>query len=203
MKHASLVLTAILFFSPSSQAQEKPLVLDVWPGKIPGETGKIGEEKFQDHKPGDKNPVKRLTNVTKPTITIFRPDQGQGHRGRGRDLSGRRLQHSRLGPRRRRSGGLAQFDRRHRHRPEVSCAAPARPGQGPAADRPAAGRPAGHEPGAQQGLGMEPRRQAHRHSRLLGRRPSGGGDCPPTSTNAPMKRSTTSTRSAAGPISPC
>jgi acetyl esterase/lipase len=75
MKHASLVLTAFLFLCPSAFAQEKPVVIDVWPGKVPGEIeGKIGEEKFleQKEKPGVK-PVKRLTNVSKPTISVFRP----------------------------------------------------------------------------------------------------------------------------------
>jgi len=52
---------------------DKPLVLDVWPGKAPGETGEIGEEEFQDPKPEDKKPIKRLANVTKPTLTVYRP----------------------------------------------------------------------------------------------------------------------------------
>jgi acetyl esterase/lipase len=51
---------------------EKPPVLDVWPGKVPGETGQVGEEKVSESKPGEKL-VKRLTNVSKPTITVYRP----------------------------------------------------------------------------------------------------------------------------------
>jgi len=50
----------------------EPLVLDVWPGKVPGETGDIGPEKWQEPRPGQRE-VKRLTNVTKPTITVYRP----------------------------------------------------------------------------------------------------------------------------------
>src|ERR1700677_3774474 len=72
MKHATLVLVVVLTLSPSLCAQEKPAVLDVWPGKVPGETGKVGEEKVEFN-PKDKNPVKRVSNVSKPTITIFRP----------------------------------------------------------------------------------------------------------------------------------
>jgi CubicO group peptidase (beta-lactamase class C family)/acetyl esterase/lipase len=53
-------------------AGEKHQVLSVWPGKVPGENGQIGEEKVQESRPNEK-PVKRLTNVSKPTITIFRP----------------------------------------------------------------------------------------------------------------------------------
>ncbi|HXG09775.1 MAG TPA: alpha/beta hydrolase [Gemmataceae bacterium] len=74
---AGLVLAAavplpIWSAPPGRPADPKPLVLDVWPGPAPGETGSIGEEKVQESKPGEK-PVKRLTNVSKPTLTIFRP----------------------------------------------------------------------------------------------------------------------------------
>lgn len=74
MKHRAVLLTLsiVLSLNTSIRADDKPLVLDVWPGKVPGETGKIGDEKFLDQKPGEK-PVKRLTNVSKPTISIFRP----------------------------------------------------------------------------------------------------------------------------------
>jgi acetyl esterase/lipase len=56
----------------SASAAEKPLVLDLWPGKVPGETGQIGEEKTLEQKPKEK-PIIRLTNITKPTISVFRP----------------------------------------------------------------------------------------------------------------------------------
>lgn len=63
---------------PISAAE--PLVLDVWPGKPPGEIGNIGEEKFWDKRPDGKpipdvggKPVKWLTNVSKPTISVYRP----------------------------------------------------------------------------------------------------------------------------------
>src|SRR5262249_39361811 len=55
-------------------AADKPLVVDVWPGPAPGETGAVGEETVQPLKPGEK-PVKRITNVTRPTLTVFRPDK--------------------------------------------------------------------------------------------------------------------------------
>jgi acetyl esterase/lipase len=67
-----LTLAALLSVASPGRAAEKPLVLDVWPGKVPGENAPPGPEKILDQKPGEK-PVKRLTNVSKPTITIFRP----------------------------------------------------------------------------------------------------------------------------------
>jgi acetyl esterase/lipase len=52
---------------------EKSLVVNVWPGKAPGETGDVGPEKFLEKKPKEKPGVKRLTNVSQPTLTIYRP----------------------------------------------------------------------------------------------------------------------------------
>jgi acetyl esterase/lipase len=55
-----------------AEAANKPLVVDVWPGKVPGDdAATIGEEKFIDIKSAPN--VKWLTNVTKPTLTIYRP----------------------------------------------------------------------------------------------------------------------------------
>ncbi len=50
-----------------------PLTLDVWPGPAPGETGEVGPEHFADPQPGQRE-VKRLANVSHPTLTVFRPD---------------------------------------------------------------------------------------------------------------------------------
>jgi acetyl esterase/lipase len=65
-------LVLLLVSASPAGAADKALVLDVWPGKPPGETAQIGEEKILEDKPS-KRPVKRLTNVSKPTITVFRP----------------------------------------------------------------------------------------------------------------------------------
>jgi acetyl esterase/lipase len=57
----------------------EPLVVDLWPGKAPDETGDIGAEKFLMSPKLDKKqvevtePTKMVTNVTKPTLTIYRP----------------------------------------------------------------------------------------------------------------------------------
>lgn len=51
---------------------EKPITLDVWPGDVPGEKGDIDEEKLLPPK-GEK-PIDRLTNVTEPTLTVYKPD---------------------------------------------------------------------------------------------------------------------------------
>lgn len=57
-----------------------PTVVNVWPGTPPGEIGNIGAETFWDKRPDGKpipnvggQPVKWLTNVSQPTLTIYRP----------------------------------------------------------------------------------------------------------------------------------
>jgi acetyl esterase/lipase len=68
----ALLVAVILAFGPFATAAEKPQVIDLWPAKPPGEKGEIGEEKLLDAKP-DEAKVKRLTNVTHPTLTIYKP----------------------------------------------------------------------------------------------------------------------------------
>src|SRR5262245_29373642 len=65
----SLALT--LAFAFSTKAAE-PTVVKLWPGKAPGETKDIGEEKYLEAKKGQAE-VKRLTNVGVPTIAIYSP----------------------------------------------------------------------------------------------------------------------------------
>jgi acetyl esterase/lipase len=58
---------------------EHPLVFEIWPGKVPDETGDIGAEKFPMSPRLDRKqvevtePTRMVTGVTKPTITIYRP----------------------------------------------------------------------------------------------------------------------------------
>lgn len=67
-----LMLTGPLF-------AQKTQVIDVWPGKPADDVGIAGEEKFFELKVGGKpyqvggKPTKWLTNVSKPTLTIYRP----------------------------------------------------------------------------------------------------------------------------------
>lgn len=49
------------------------ITLNVWPGTAPGEKGSVGVETFMPPKQ-EQRPVKRLTNVTRPTITVYEPD---------------------------------------------------------------------------------------------------------------------------------
>src|SRR5204862_5917572 len=76
----TMCLLICLFMTWSALAVEKPLVIDIWPCKpADDDASKIGEEKFFELQVGGKpyqvggRPTRWLTNVTKPTLTIYRP----------------------------------------------------------------------------------------------------------------------------------
>jgi acetyl esterase/lipase len=72
------LIISIYVTLPAMEADE-PLVVEIWPGIAPEESGNIGEEMVRmspklDHKQVEVTEQTRLvTNVTKPTITIYRP----------------------------------------------------------------------------------------------------------------------------------
>lgn len=49
---------------PAASAAEPPQTLNVWPGKPPGDSSQIGKEQWKG---------KAVTNVTEPTLAIYRP----------------------------------------------------------------------------------------------------------------------------------
>jgi acetyl esterase/lipase len=80
MRFALKIFLAISIFAawPVIGA-DKPLVVEIWPGRAPEESGNIGEEKFRMSPKLDRKqvevtePTRLVTNVTKPTLTIYRP----------------------------------------------------------------------------------------------------------------------------------
>ena len=62
----------LLWSARPAAAAEKPLVLDLWPDKAPGDKGDIGAEKVTMNK-GDHPGIDQITNVSKPTLTVYRP----------------------------------------------------------------------------------------------------------------------------------
>jgi acetyl esterase/lipase len=63
-----MALTMAVMSAVPAWATDKPLVLDVWPGKPLGETADVGPEKSET-----KDKITRISNVTVPTLTVFRP----------------------------------------------------------------------------------------------------------------------------------
>lgn len=65
-----LLASLATHFAPAAE----PLVVELWPGKTPGDVGIKGEEHtltYQSEILG--GPTKLITNVTKPTITVYSP----------------------------------------------------------------------------------------------------------------------------------
>jgi acetyl esterase/lipase len=67
---SALLVTCIL---PAFAADTKPPVIDLWPGVAPGEKGNIPAEAFEPERPNEKPPVARLGNISKPTLTVYKP----------------------------------------------------------------------------------------------------------------------------------
>src|SRR5262245_20932112 len=75
----TLPLVVILATLSLAAADEEKLpVLDVWPdGKPPGVSEVKGGEKVQPDTPGARK-VMRITNIDRPTLTVFRPEKPNG-----------------------------------------------------------------------------------------------------------------------------
>ncbi len=71
------VLCALCVCLSSARAAEPAVTLDVWPGAAPLEKGIAGTEHFLDKNPNDKKGVARLTDVSKPTLSVYRPDKAK------------------------------------------------------------------------------------------------------------------------------
>ena len=68
-----VVLLLAGLFSTTSAFAAEPLVVELWPGKTPGDVGINGRETSRIHQSPLVGPTKLITNVTKPTLTIYRP----------------------------------------------------------------------------------------------------------------------------------
>lgn len=66
---------AIALLSSPLLAADRP-VIDVWPGKAPGETKEIGPEESRPPQPKQREVI-RLTNISKPTLTLYQPPEGK------------------------------------------------------------------------------------------------------------------------------
>jgi acetyl esterase/lipase len=73
MKITSAIALLFSFIAGPVLAEDKPILL--WPNVAPGEKGEIGEE---INKAAAQNKI-RITNVTRPTITFFRPPPGKAN----------------------------------------------------------------------------------------------------------------------------
>jgi acetyl esterase/lipase len=70
---ASTPCLLIAWLVSATAAAAEPLVIDLWPGKIPGDVGIEGQETSRIHNSPLVGPTKLITNVTRPTLTIYQP----------------------------------------------------------------------------------------------------------------------------------
>jgi acetyl esterase/lipase len=67
MRHRLLGLVGAFLLCAAARAAD-PLVVNLWPGKAPGETTDVGEEKFTGK-------GKIVTDIIKPTLTVYHPER--------------------------------------------------------------------------------------------------------------------------------
>src|SRR5262245_46005667 len=68
----------LLCFGSAACFAAEPTIIDLWPGKPPGETKELPPEtdlaKESDAPVGDRR-IQKITNVSKPTLAIYRPEK--------------------------------------------------------------------------------------------------------------------------------
>jgi acetyl esterase/lipase len=76
---STLLLVCWLLLAWSAAGANPPIVLEVWPGKVPDETNALGPERWRMSPKLDRKqvevtePTRMLTDVSKPTLTIYSP----------------------------------------------------------------------------------------------------------------------------------
>ena len=172
---AAALLASFFVIMPAFAAD--PLVVNLWPGKVPGDIGIKGQETSRIHQSPLVGPTKLITNVVRPTLTIYRPDKdkntgtamvicpGGGYWDLYWELEGEEV--------------AAWLNARGMTGIILKYRCPRRPGEvkGETAAGPATRRPARDPAGPQPGGGMGHRSEADRHHRLLGGRASRPGNC--------------------------
>jgi len=83
MRFATMICLVVGIGVAGAVQAEEPAVVEVWPGIAPEEDSYIGEEKVRPSPKSTRKHVevtestKLVTNVTKPTLTIYRPAEGK------------------------------------------------------------------------------------------------------------------------------
>ena len=75
MRRVLILVGLAVAFAPgeAARAADRPIVLDVWPGKMVGDHGQIGPERVRAAAEAPTKDATWITNVTRPTISVFRP----------------------------------------------------------------------------------------------------------------------------------
>ena len=75
MKRVLILACVAVWFHAGSAARaaDEPMVLDVWPGTAMGDHGQIGPERVRAPAEAPTKDAKWITNVTRPTMSVFHP----------------------------------------------------------------------------------------------------------------------------------
>ncbi len=74
MRQIAFAMSLCIGLSSAPPAlSSEPLVVELWPGKVPGDAGIKGTETSRIHQSPLVGPTRLITNVTKPTLTIYQP----------------------------------------------------------------------------------------------------------------------------------
>jgi acetyl esterase/lipase len=83
-RHAMMALLGVALVAAPGRGAEKPLVLEIWAGPVAGDSpaprgqyGPIGREMFRPPETSPTQDARWLTNVTRPSITVYRPSKGK------------------------------------------------------------------------------------------------------------------------------
>lgn len=79
MHHITLRIALLLGLSAIPSLATEPLVVDLWPGATPMDVGIKGEETSRIYESPIVGPTRLITNVTTPTLTIYRPAAGRSN----------------------------------------------------------------------------------------------------------------------------
>jgi acetyl esterase/lipase len=72
IRFSTTLLLSVAVFAVTARSAE-PLVVDLWPGKTPGDIGITAPEQSRMHDSKIVGPTKLITNVSKPTLTVYLP----------------------------------------------------------------------------------------------------------------------------------
>ena len=72
MPRIAVTLFLCVFLSAADRVfPSEPVVVELWPGKVPGDVGIKGQETSRIHQSPLVGPTKLITNVSRPTITVY------------------------------------------------------------------------------------------------------------------------------------
>jgi acetyl esterase/lipase len=69
-----LILICVAHVSTAAWSADEPLVINIWPGETVGDFGNIGPERVRTPEEVPTPDAKWVTNVSVPTITVYRPE---------------------------------------------------------------------------------------------------------------------------------